>query len=73
MDTGYDEDIPESRHGKYAAGTRRFLVTFRGTVPDDMVLWDDVRDLAKRLGVSVADFTRDALQQQVDQHHRHGA
>lgn len=62
--------LPATSHGKYAAGTRRFLVTFRGSVPEDGVLWDDVRALADRLGVTVADFTRDALQQAVDRARR---
>lgn len=63
-------ELPATRHSKFATGTRRFLVTFRGSVPEDGQLWDDIRDLADRLGVTVADFTRDALQQAVDRSRR---
>ena len=60
-DQGYDEDIPQSRHGKYAEGTTKFQITVRASVPGEVELWKQARDAAAADGVSVASFVRDAV------------
>ncbi len=53
VDSGYDEDVPASRHGRYAEGTRKFQVTVRASVPGEMELWRVAESAAEEDGVTM--------------------
>lgn len=61
VDRGFDEDVPASRHGRYADGTHKFQVTVRASVPGELELWKRAEDAAKDAGTTMAGYVRDAV------------
>lgn len=56
----------QTRHNQFHPDTRRVLITFRGSVPEDQQLLADLDTIADRDGVKFAVMVREALQSYVD-------
>lgn len=63
-------DCAEARHNKFHPDTKRVMITFRGSQPEELELLAEAHAEAKRDGTTFADVVRAALRAYVSRRRR---